>query len=271
MQFRKLAICGATVLTIVLSGDESSGLSTISYAPIREVANSYTATNLPEMPYRSFVPGVAKEAPLVYSPEPAPEIHEPREISRGYPNGVALTFDCGPWVERSYIERILSALEGYRVTFFVTGIFIEKHPDIFKRIAENHDLANHSYSHPHLLNLSDEEIRNELRKAGEISSSFGYSLKPLWRAPFGERNDRIREIAAEEGYPVHVFWTRDSGDWRDISPEEVMNNVLRNADNGYIIVQHCNSWQTAEVLPDIITGLENIGLEITTVSRVITP
>ena len=76
-------------------------------------------------------------------------------------------------------------------------------------------------------------------------------------------------MAIEEGYPVHVFWTRDSGDWTETSPNAVMSNVLRNAGNGDVVVQHCNSWQTAEVLPEIIRGLESAGFEITTVSAVI--
>ncbi len=210
--------------------------------------------------------GLAKGIINYYSEESQSYSLEPREISQGNPNGVALTFDCGPWVNRSYIEGILDALQNYRVTFFVTGIFIEKHPDIFERIARSHELGNHSYSHPDFVPLPDNERRIELRRAEELANSFGYTLKPLWRAPFGSRNSEVLQTAAEEGYPIHVFWTRDSGDWRDIPAEDVKNNVLRNAGNGDIVVQHCNSWQTAQVLPEIIKGLEDMGLEVTTVS-----
>lgn len=42
-------------------------------------------------------------------------------------SAVALTFDCGPWVDDKFINPILDALKErhLRLTFFVSGQFIE--------------------------------------------------------------------------------------------------------------------------------------------------
>ncbi len=200
---------------------------------------------------------------------------EPVEIFRGNPNRaeVALTFDCGPWVEPSYINAILDALDEYeaRVTFFVTGAFIQKHGELFEsRIAPRHEIANHSYSHPNFTSMTSQAIRDELARTEELAEQYGASTLGMWRAPFGARTPRVVYTAAGEGYPVHVMWSVDSADWRtDVPAAMVKSRILRGAANGAVIVEHCNSPQTAEVLPDILWQLREWGIGVVTVSEVI--
>ena len=171
---------------------------------------------------------------------------EPVELMRGDTSRaqVALTFDCGPWVAPQYINAILDTLDAYglRVTFFVTGEFLEKHGELFsQRIAGRHEVANHSYSHPNFPRLPAGEIRRELRWTEELVEQYGVSTRGMWRAPFGARNPAVLRVAADEGYPLHVMWTVDSGDWLPIPAERVKNTVLSRAENGSIFVEHCNS------------------------------
>ncbi|MFM7375971.1 MAG: polysaccharide deacetylase family protein, partial [Chthoniobacterales bacterium] len=68
---------------------------------------------------------------------------------------VALTFDDGPHPELT--PKLLDILRqnGVRATFYVIGRNVETYPDIARRIvAEGHEIANHSWSHPALTSLS---------------------------------------------------------------------------------------------------------------------
>ncbi len=216
----------------------------------------------------------------------APALDEPREVTIGATGRmqVALTFDCGPWVAEGTLESILATLDeaGVRATFFVTGQFIERHPELFVTVAQRHELGNHSYSHPSFPALSAERQRRELERTEELAQAAGYTTRPLWRAPFGARNQRVLATGAEEGWPVHVFWsllrtprgwvTGDSGDWREIATQDVLENVLAAVDQigpGTILVHHCNSSLTAEVLPAILQGLAELGYESVPVSVLI--
>jgi peptidoglycan/xylan/chitin deacetylase (PgdA/CDA1 family) len=62
---------------------------------------------------------------------------------------IALTFDDGP--NPKFTPDILKTLQQYhaKATFFVTGEYAEFYPNLVKReVAEGHEVANHTYSHP---------------------------------------------------------------------------------------------------------------------------
>ena len=75
-----------------------------------------------------------------------------------------LTFDCG--YENGHTEAILDALKKHDApaAFFVVGHMIESAPDIVRRMAEEgHIVGNHTYHHPDMSAISDQEaFREEL-------------------------------------------------------------------------------------------------------------
>lgn len=217
--------------------------------------------------------GVADEAQIPPpQPEPLAQLSEPHELFRGDATRprVALTFDCGPWVNPGYINGILDSLDdyGHRVTFFVTGEFLAKHGPLFASRMTRHEIANHSYSHPNFPRLPTDRIRQEMRWTEELAAGLGATTMGIWRAPFGARTPRELWIAAEEGYPLHVMWSTDSGDWTARSAEYVRTTTLNGAVNGAVVVHHCNSWQTAAVLGSILWQLREWGIGVVTVSEV---
>jgi peptidoglycan/xylan/chitin deacetylase (PgdA/CDA1 family) len=180
---------------------------------------------------------------------------------------MALTFDCG--ASAIPTPAILDALraEGIRSTFFLTGQWVQQNPDLSRLIASEHEIANHSYTHPDFALLTNAQILAEMERAERmIQETTGHSTYPLWRAPFGSRNARILQTVAEEGWPYEIYWSADSGDWREISPQQVRANINAAASNGAIIVQHCGSTQTAVILGQVIADLEAKGFRLTTVS-----
>jgi peptidoglycan/xylan/chitin deacetylase (PgdA/CDA1 family) len=184
---------------------------------------------------------------------------------------MSLTFDCG--ASGVPTPAILDALKGagVRTTFFITGQWATAYPDLFRRIVAEHELANHSWSHPDFRTLSDAQILEEMQRAEDafVRIAGPLSTKPLWRAPFGSRDIRIMGVLRSGGWTHHIFWSADSGDWLDISPEEVRSRVTRAARNGAVIVQHCGSPQSAAVLPAILADIQGRGFRLVTVTELL--
>ena len=232
---------------------------------------------------------VASAVPVATTPTPSVSVQTPLgEVAWGNRarRQVALTFDCGPWTTASTLTPILDALEkdGLRLTFFVTGQFIEQQPALFQRIAVSHELANHGYTHADLTTLTEQEALAELEDTERLARRHGFTTKPYWRAPSGARNATLLARAAEGGWPTHVFWSvqrvegtwvsGDAGDWQQISADEVLERLLHAVDtlgNGIVTVQHCTSPQTASILPQELARLRARGFAPTTVSGVLSP
>jgi peptidoglycan/xylan/chitin deacetylase (PgdA/CDA1 family) len=197
------------------------------------------------------------------------------EVVRGDPALplIALTFDAGAG-SGSVIE-LLDVLKGrnVRATFFVAGAFADRYPDVVRRMAaDGHELANHSYSHPDFRNLSEQQMRVETRRGtASIETAAGVTIAPLWRPPFGSRNDQILRVMQEEGFRS-IYWTFDSGDWLETATtDRVRTTDLTRAVNGAVVVHHVSPLATARAMPDIIDELRRRGYELVTVSEIIGP
>lgn len=196
------------------------------------------------------------------------------EVVRGDPESdmVALTFDAGG-VAGPAAARILEVLgqHGLRVTFFLSGRWVEDYPDLASQLVVNgHELANHSYDHPDFSKLGDDEVLWQLEHTEDlVHDILGRNTRPWFRFPFGSRNPRVMKLVNEAGFRS-VYWTLDSGDWRsEATADEVAQRVLRHAAGGYIVVHHIASQATADALPYIIEGLAERGLRIVTVSELL--
>ncbi len=105
-----------------------------------------------------------------------------------------LTFDNG--YEQGYTPKVLDVLKKEKVpaTFFVTGHYLQSQPELTKRmVAEGHIIGNHSWHHPDMTQISDEKIREELRRVKEKTKELtGQKEMKYLRPPrgvFSERND----------------------------------------------------------------------------------
>lgn len=214
----------------------------------------------------------------IASPKPAQPTARHRRRYSGYPgeivhssssNKVALTFDAG--ASSAPTPSILQTLRsaGLHVTFFLTGKWCEKNPELAKQIAaKGHEIGNHTYSHPDLRKLSDEAIIEQLQKADDLITKLtGKSAKPLFRPPFGGRDKRVLAVAGEQGYRS-VYWSLDSFDAykKGITSQQIKDRILERIQGGDIVLMHCGSAATAAQLPDLISKLQQRGYEIVKVS-----
>ncbi|HET6455586.1 MAG TPA: PQQ-binding-like beta-propeller repeat protein, partial [Armatimonadota bacterium] len=185
---------------------------------------------------------------------------------------IALTFDAGT---ESVKYSILDTLRQYNVrsTFFVTGLIAQATPDFWVQATlDGHEVCNHTWDHPDLRYISDDQIRWEFAAAEEmIYGITGNHCRPLFRAPYGARNSHVLQIAAEEGYR-HVFWTADTGDAGWLAPtQEIIDRALAAAQNGAIILFHCTLDTTATAIQTIVPTLLSQGYELVTVPELDAP
>ena len=186
-------------------------------------------------------------------------------------NKVAISFDAA-WGadDTDELLRILREND-VKTTFFMCGYWVDDYPEEVKKIAEEgHDLGNHSATHPHMSQLSKQQIKDELMKTEEkVFNLTGYDMD-LFRPPFGEYNNNVIEAAEECGYYT-VQWDVDSLDWKKLGTEHEINQVLnhKHLGNGSIILFHNDAEYTPEALDTIIKGLKDKGFEIVPVSELI--
>lgn len=182
---------------------------------------------------------------------------------------IAISFDASWGAE--YTPTILSILREnkIRTTFFLTGFWIEKYPEIVKKIvAEGHELGNHTWTHPHLNTLDKEGIKHELERVHAALKGLWGKDPNLFRPPFGEYSDKVIETAGELGYHT-IQWSVDSLDWKDLSKQAIVSRVTGKLHPGAIVLFHNNGRYTADALPDIIAFAKENGYEIIPISEIL--
>ena len=196
-----------------------------------------------------------------------------RSADNGTPK-VSLSFDAA-WgnEDTAKILEILSK-HNVKVTFFMTGGWIEKYPDDVKAIAAaGHDLANHSENHKQMSKLNAESCAAEILKPHEkVKNLTGVEMN-LFRPPYGDYNNTLIKTANEQCNYHVIQWDVDSLDWKDYTAKQITDRILnhKHLGNGSIILMHNGAKHTAEALESIILGLQEKGYELVPISQLILP
>ena len=200
---------------------------------------------------------------------PAPAGQPKNTYSQCHVDGpfVAMTFDDGPHAENT--PRLLDMLKqrGIKATFFVVGQCAAEYPDIMKRIvAEGHEIANHSWSHPQLSRMGEGSVTDQLQRTHDvIEQTTGMSAK-IMRPPYGAFTANQRNWAAHKwGYKT-ILWDVDPLDWKYRNAEHVKGVILKDTVNGSIILAHDIHKSTVDAMPGTLDGLTAKGFKFLTVS-----
>lgn len=194
----------------------------------------------------------------------------PRAVYRGE-NNIALTFNIGWGDERAV--PILETLKKEKVksaTFFLSGAWAERHPDIVADIVkEGYEIGLLGYAYKDYTNLKDEEIAKDIAKAQVVFKKLNVKNIELLRAPTGHFDKRLLKISERFGYTV-VHWSIDSKDWTNPGIEKIVENVDR-AEKGDIILLHASdsAKQTKNALPLLLEEIRSRNLKLVTVSEMI--
>jgi peptidoglycan-N-acetylglucosamine deacetylase len=205
-------------------------------------------------------------------------------IVKGNPNipNIALTFDDGPGRVTPYILDVLRKY-GAKATFFCLGYCIDKNivaqdymgkhitgSEVVKRANdEGHLIAVHSYDHLALPRLTDEEIlNNELSITKNRITNLIGKTPVYFRPPYGSINDRVNNITKALDLKT-VLWSCRSADSSTepavildgpliykYGPVDLYNNLMRNTENGSIILCHDGHSGTHEANFGIVSALD---------------
>ena len=179
---------------------------------------------------------------------------------------VALTFDDGP--HPVYTERLLDGLKkrNVKATFFLIGKSADKYPELVKRMAEEgHLIGNHTMDHVRLNHQTYEKALEQIRESNQVLSQITGQTPVYIRPPFGEWSKELQE----EVDMTAVLWDVDPVDWKVKNTETVVKRILKNAQDGDIILLHDVYGTSVDAALEIVDQMQAEGYEFVTVDEII--
>ncbi|EPE93733.1 chitooligosaccharide deacetylase NodB [Rhizobium grahamii] len=190
---------------------------------------------------------------------------------------VYLTFDDGP--HPLCTPQILDILSEYQApaAFFAIGVYAKAQKQILQRmIAEGHQIANHTMTHPDLSQCSASELEDEIFTTGStISAVCPQACLRYMRAPYGIWTQEVLKTCQRAGL-VSIHWSVDPRDWDCPGVDAIVTAVLEGVRPGAVILLHdgcppnelnaasgaCIRSQTIAALAHLIPALRTRGYSI---------
>jgi peptidoglycan-N-acetylglucosamine deacetylase len=192
---------------------------------------------------------------------------------------IALTFDDGP--SPKWTPLILDELKeaGVKATFFMIGKYVEKYPDVAKRvIAEGHDAGIHTFNHPVLLFAPQGYLEKEIKDGEAAIKNITGKTTKLFRPPKAWLTANEKREISDLGYKI-ILWSLSSKDWVRFHDKHIRRYILSNVRPGDIVLFHDaggafrieggNRKQTTKTLPRLIEKLKEKGYRFVTVSELL--
>lgn len=182
---------------------------------------------------------------------------------------VSISFDAAWGNEQT--QTLLDILDKYKVksTFFLVGQWVDKYPDSVKDIAKaGHDVGNHSNTHPHMPQMSSKQMLDELNDCNDKIEKLIGKRPTLFRPPYGDYNNTLVETVNSINMYC-VQWDIDSLDWKDPTPQQMVDRIKKKLQPGSIILLHNGAKNTPEALPLIIEMIKGEGYEIVPISQIL--
>ncbi len=185
---------------------------------------------------------------------------------------IALTFDDGP--HPALTPRILEILAKYNVpaTFFMVGQNVLNYPNAARAVIDaGHEVGNHTFTHPHIANLNEKAIFEEIGKCEDALEELCEYRPHLLRTPQGALTQSLERCLLDDDY-ILVLWSLDTRDWENKSTASIVKTVLEGVQSGDIILMHDfigHNSKTPEALEKIIPILLSRGYEFVTVSALL--
>ncbi|CAE6455340.1 unnamed protein product [Rhizoctonia solani] len=191
------------------------------------------------------------------------------------PNTAAITFDDGPYTwTRTIVDKLNAA--GAKGTFFVNGnnfgcIYSGNNPSNLKyAYDQGHQIASHTWSHPHLPSLSASQTEDEFIRINTAIESITGAVPAFIRPPYGEYSQVTQEVAGSLGQII-VTWDLDSGDADGASVDQSLQTYTQRINqrpSSILTLNHETHSSTAnELLDEIIRLLQNAGYNLVTVAE----
>ena len=156
-------------------------------------------------------------------------------------------------------------------TFFVVGSHVRGSEDVLRRmIGIGCEVGNHTFSHPSLNELTEEQIEYELRRTSEIIELATSKRPDLMRPPFGRDALRAADVGRQLGMTTAMY-TVSVHDWDGKASKEIARRVLDGVQRDGIVLLHdagpdgTDRGPTVEALAIILPALRADGYKLLTV------
>lgn len=184
---------------------------------------------------------------------------------------IALTFDDGPWPQSTPAVLDILKKNNIKATFFIVGQMLKEHPDMGKRIVtDGHVIANHTWHHwYHYMN--PQAAAFEIDNTSNLIYQVTGVRTSLFRPPGGIKTNGPYAYAKNQKYAT-IMWSSDSSDYARPSVPKLINNVMREARPGGIVLMHDgggNRSNTVAALPQIINNFRKQGYRFVTVPELL--
>jgi peptidoglycan/xylan/chitin deacetylase (PgdA/CDA1 family) len=103
----------------------------------------------------------------------------------------------------------------------------------------NMTLASHTAGHPHMPQLTDDQVRFQIKETNKYLRRVVNVSPKYIRLPYGETDDRIERIIREEFNMLPIYWSIDTADSLGATQDQevaVFNPLRRNSQD--IIIMH---------------------------------
>ena len=179
---------------------------------------------------------------------------------------IALTFDDGPNPEHTKLLLNILREKSVKATFFVVGKNVLEYPDLARLlIAEGHQIASHTYSHPlNFCFLLPRRLQEELQKGMDAIVRICDIRPSHFRSPAGLRHPLLRRYLHTTGME-YISWSVRGFDSRVQDPMALARRITNNVIPGSIILLHDQSGRATDsmlqALPRILDDLKSRGFE----------
>lgn len=176
---------------------------------------------------------------------------------------VALTYDDGP---SNLTGRLLDeyAAAHAAATFYMLGQYAARNPDTVRRVAaEGHIIGSHTWDHPSLPSLDDEEIASQLNRTRGLLRRLSGQPVATFRPPYGDYNSRVLTAARQPA----ILWSVDTRDWAGPPDDVLLTRAIDEPRPGGIVLFHDTHERSVRLAPAIIAGLRDRGFTPVTITQ----
>lgn len=178
-----------------------------------------------------------------------------------------LTFDDGPFPVTTPL--LLAELHALKVpaVFFLIGRDAQEQPALAARVrSAGIEIGNHTQTHPEMNALPQGRQEVEIAQGGETIRQLTGDRPSYFRPPHGAYDAATIAAARIQGDTV-ALWDVDPGDWRSLTADRIVDNVLTHGRSPAVLLLHNGKFATLEALPRIVQAYRAAGFEFVTLSQ----
>ncbi len=152
---------------------------------------------------------------------------------------IAFTFDDGP--NPDYTPQFMEIFQAYggHATFYVIGERVDQHPELAHSIHEGgHELGNHTWTHPHMTELSVEERGIELERTAERIVQITGARPTTFRPPYLDVDEALLELTASSNCYTIGAMNLSANDWEQPGVDWILDHTRNCIYGGSILLFH---------------------------------